>query len=519
MAREVIVSTPHKVLVIPHRADVAALVPNTQRVDWQGEAKLVVPHTVDTTRLLRNLDIPAPSPMLTRYRWGGRKPWDVQEQTAAMLTVSPRAYVFNQMRTGKTYATLGAAEFLIEEGMARKVLVVAPLSTLNLVWGREILTGFPHRKYQVLYGTRKRRLQRLAEDADFYIINHDGVEVIARELEARKDIDIVVFDEVAVYRERRTARWRMAQAVSAGRKYVWGLTGAPTPNAPSDAFGIGRLITPERMPKYFKDFRDATMLKVSQFKWVPKLGATEVVFNTLRPSVRFTRSDVKESPPTLYLDRECELSPVASRLMKALIDKCRTEIAGGKAITAVNAGVLINKLMQIACGWVYDDKGDVLDVSSPSRLHAVAQLLAETDRKALVFMPYIHAVEGMTSYLRKQGYDVDMVYGDTPTKERDRIFSLFQNTDKYDALVCHPQCMAHGLTLTAADMAIWAGVPPGNEVYCQANERIALPGLTYPTAVVHIVGSAAEKRRYRGLRQQESTQQTLLGMLEGMNEE
>ena len=44
-----------------------------------------------------------------------------------------------------------------------------------------------------------------AEPADIYIVNHHGLAVIAKEVMARLDIDVICFDEAAAYRNSRTA--------------------------------------------------------------------------------------------------------------------------------------------------------------------------------------------------------------------------------------------------------------------------------------------------------------------------
>lgn len=517
MAEPIIISHQHRQIVLPWTPTIAALVPHARRVLWDGVQRLVVPHDLDHARLLHNVDIAVPSPILTDYDWCGAKPWDVQKETAALLSVSPRCYVFNQMRTGKTRAALWASDYLMRQKKIQKALVIAPLSTLNIVWGQEVYRALRGRRFVVLHGTKEKRLKRLAEDVDFYVINHDGVEVIKDELLTRRDINCVILDEAASYRNSRTQRWKALHEIVRETSVVWALTGKPTPNAPTDAYGIGKLVTPGRLPRYFGQFREQTMLKVSQFRWVPKKEANAVVHEALKPSVRFTRADIATSEPTIHLDRECALSPQAAAAMAALMSKLRVQLANGD-ITARNAGVLVNKLTQIATGWVYDDKGKVIDMSSPTRLQAIVDVLNETDRKVLVFVPYIHAVQNVAAKLIKEGFDTCVVHGGTPARQREEIFGAFQNTSRYDVMVAHPVCMSHGLLLTAADTVVWYGPPPSNETYSQANDRVALPGLNYQTAVIHIIGHAVEKRRYKGLRAQENVHEQLLDMLSGVQD-
>ena len=104
----------------------------------------------------------------------------------------------------------------------------------------------------VLTGTAERRRKLLAEKHDIYIVNHDGLKVLFKELMLAPDIDVICFDEAAAYRNARADRSKMARRLANGRKYVWGMTGSPTPSAPTDAFGLAHLITPQTAPAFVR---------------------------------------------------------------------------------------------------------------------------------------------------------------------------------------------------------------------------------------------------------------------------
>ena len=53
------------------------------------------------------------------------------------------------------------------------------------------------------------------------------------------------------------------------------------------------------------------------------------------------------------------------------------------------------------------------------------------------------------------------------------------------------------------------------ETYQQANGRVTRPGQTKKTLVVHLCGSAVERKLYRNLQDKAKTQGTLLEMFEG----
>jgi len=296
--------------------------PAAQRFEVDGAWWLAVPHDIDTVRLLRNLGLHVQSPALSYYAHmkSGRPPFASQEATVDLCTIHKRAYILSEMGVGKTRAALWAYDYLRSVGLARKLLVVAPLSTLTTVWDNEIFEVFPHLKTAVLYGDKKRRLKLLSGDFDVYIINHDGVEVVHEELWRRTDIDTIIIDEVASYRNSRAKRFKALAPLVSRSAYSWGLTGSPTPNAPTDAFGQARLLTPHTVGYSFKAFKDQTMRQIGTFKWIERPEAIEVVHKALQPAVRFTREQCFDLPPTTYTTLQVQLDPGAQKAYR----KCST---------------------------------------------------------------------------------------------------------------------------------------------------------------------------------------------------
>jgi hypothetical protein len=139
---QVIPFPEHKRLVLPYRADIEHLVSAAQRFEHGGQIYLAAPHDVDTVRLMRNLGLTAPSPSSFYYDWAGGTPFDSQRTTVDMCTIHRRAYVLSEMGVGKTRAVLYAYDYLRRVGQVRRLLVVAPLSTLTTVWENEVFENF-----------------------------------------------------------------------------------------------------------------------------------------------------------------------------------------------------------------------------------------------------------------------------------------------------------------------------------------------------------------------------------------
>jgi SNF2 family DNA or RNA helicase len=500
-------------VVVPWHAGLANAVPHAREFVYQGTRMIVLPNGHDEARVARNLGIPVPAPILTRYDWLGSQPWEIQKITAALLTESERAYVLSSMGTGKTRAVLYAADYLMRQGLAKRMLIIAPLSTLTPVWERECFNLMLKRRVTVLYGAKDKRLKLLAENHPIAIINHHGLKVMGAAIE-QAGFDIVVIDELATFRNRQTDLWRFATTVvnAPSTRFAWGLTGSPTPNLPTDAWAQVKLLTPNRATRTFSQFQDMTMQKVSTFRWVPRPVANRLVRDAMNPSVRYTRDDVMELPECSWVDRQVALDKQAGDAYRLLYAKARMISQQGEAITAVNSAVLQNKLLQVSCGFIYTDKKTVYALPSKGRLDALEEVLAETDRKVLVMVPFLHALTGVATHLRSKGHDIAVVHGGTSRGVRDKVFTDFQTKPSPRIIVAHPQCLAHGLTLTEANTMIWYSPTSSNEIYEQACARINRPGQTSKTLIVHMIGTPVERMTYHCLRTKAKMQQALLDL-------
>jgi SNF2 family DNA or RNA helicase len=499
------------VVVLPHDERVVGMIPHAKPYQHNNKNYLLVPHRTVEVKILRNLGYKAPAPILSQYDWCNVTPFEAQVETAGLLTTNRRAYVLNSMGTGKTLAALFAADYLMRTRQVDRALVVAPLSTLSTVWDREIFSRMPHRSAGVLHGTREKRHQILEQEQDFYIINHDGLFTVADALQARPDINLVIVDELAAFRTANTRRWKSLKRVVHNRKFVWGMTGSPTPNAPTDAWGQCQIITPDRVPKYFKQFRDQTMLQITSFKWRPKREATQIVHGAMQPAVRFTMDQCTDIPPTTYSTREVALSPEQAKAYKEMKTTMRTSFDYSAPISAANAGVQMSKLLQICCGFAYDRDGNPRNLPVSARLQEVEDIIEEADGKVIVFVPFKHAVDVVSKALESR-FTVATITGDTPKSARDKLFGLFQNSKDPQVLVAHPQVAAHGLTLTAANVVVWYSPTTSAEIYEQANARIPRPGQKLHTHIIHLQSSPVESRLYNALQNKLNLQGALLAL-------
>jgi SNF2 family DNA or RNA helicase len=436
--------------------------------------------------------------ILADYHWTGKfKPFAHQKETAAFLSTRKKAFCFNEQGTGKTASVIWAVDYLMNLGRVKRVLVLCPLSIMKSAWQQDLFKFAMHRSCSVAYGDAKARTKIIRSGAEFVILNFDGLAVVKDEI-MNGGFDLIVVDEANAYKNPTTTRWKVLRDVAETAKGLWMLTGTPAAQSPLDAYGLAKLVNPDGVPKYYGAFRDSVMMKITQFKWVPKPTSQAVVFAALQPAIRFEKDQCLDLPELTFVEREAPLTAMQTAYYK----KLRTEMlieAAGEEISAVNAAAKINKLLQISGGAVYTDSREVIEFDVSNRLKVITEVIEESSHKVLIFVPFTHTIELLRDYLGKNGISCAVINGKVPVNKRSDIVSDFQETDKIQVLIIQPQAASHGLTLTAANTIIWYAPVTSVETYLQANARINRPGQKNAMTIVHIKGSPVEERLYQML--------------------
>lgn len=490
---------------------VRAVIPRCRVVDYKGQKLTQVHYGLDEVKVLNNMGVKAPSPIHHRYQWAGKfTPMAHQSATAAFFTLNPRAICLNDMGTGKTLSVLWAADYLMDIGKLDKVLIVGPMSTMHSVWQSEINTHFLfRRRCVVLHGSKQKRLDLLGDqEAKFFIINHDGIKTISKELK-EAGFDAVIVDEAASFRNAQTSRYKVLETLTDKANWVWLLTGTPVPTAPTDAWALGKLLKNPDAPKYFTHFKHLVMDQVTSYKWVPKPDAYTKAYGILQPGVRYTKAECIDLPPVTFTMHECDLSKEQKQYYKEMHKELVTSINGNE-ITAANAAVKLGKLLQICCGEVYGGDGNPVAIDAKSRMQACAELVEGAANKVIIFVPFTAALDRLAKYLRGKKFSCAVVDGRTSATKRKKIFEDFQQAKDPRVLIAHPQTTAHGLTLTRADTTIWYAPIFSLEIFEQANNRMNRPGQNNHMTVAMLHGCWLEREVYAALNRKAQMQDSVL---------
>lgn len=443
-------------------------------------------------------------------------PFRHQVITTYFLASCYQAMCWNEAGTGKTASCIWAYDILRKEKLAKKLLIICPLSTVKAVWRLELFKLFPQLKCEILIGTQQKRVRLLKKELDVYIINHDGIKTISDELKSWKP-DLIIIDESTAFKNQRTARWKVMRDLHRVAKFVWLLSGTPAPQAPTDLYAQGRLVCPDLVGRSFIRFRDATMIQVAMHRWLPRPNFEQVLKKMVRPVIRFVRDDCLDLPDVLIANYDVSMSLGQCNAYNKLRKEAIYQTTQGD-ITAVNEGVMRSKLMQCCGGFVYvTDTSDaakdrmIIDLNPAARFEAVKDIITETSRGILIFVPFLSIIASLSKYVSK--YVVTKtITGATSLVLRSEYFKQFQ-AGKIKVLIAHPKTMGHGVTLTFADTVLWYLVTSDAELYEQANSRIQRIGQQHKMRIIHLVSTKLEYKILKRLEEKQSMQGVLLETL------
>ena len=480
-------------LKVRNPKQITTVIPKSKEVSMN---EVVVNWGIDEVHTLKDLNINMPSPITKRYSWPGQyKPFEHQKDTASFLTMNKKSFCFNEQGTGKTASSIWAADYLMNQGKVNRVLVVCPLSIMDSAWRSDLFAFAMHRTVDVAYGSKEKRKKIINSGAEFIIINYDGVEIVKDDI-AKGGFDLFIVDEATHYKNVQTKRWKTLNSIIGEDDWLWMMTGTPAAQSPLDAYGLAKMVNPLAVPRFFGSWRDIVMWKISQFKYKPKDTAKDTVFQALQPAIRFTKEECLDLPDMVYTKRFVDMTTQQKKYYETLRKKMVMQVVG-EDITAANAAISLNKLLQISAGAIYTDEGDTIQFDIKNRYQVLREVIDESSQKVLVFVPFRHTIDMLSDKLQRDGVTSEIIRGDVSAPKRTDIFQRFQSDPDPRVLIIQPQAAAHGVTLTAANTVVWWGPTSSLETYAQANARVHRSGQNHKCTVIQIAGSNAEKRIYR----------------------
>lgn len=462
------------------------------------------------------------------------KPWTpraYQLRAMRFLEENGAAALFLDPGLGKTSIVLSTFEKMRRQGVARKMLVIAPLRVCQLVWRQEA-AKWDHTKHmtvEVLHGRHKDKVFDNST-ADVHVINREGVEWLLKKCRGKLPYDTVVFDELTKFKTAQGRRFKMLRGGKVGQRTYpnalanvarrWGLTGTPTPNGYGDLFGqmlilddgatFGRYITHFRDQYFVPDFNG--------FDYKLQPGADKRIQAKLETiALRMSAEEYLELPPTITHVVEVDLDAKGKKAYKAMKDTMLLALEA-ETITAANAAVVSMLLEQLANGAIYmpEEKGKRRrwEEVHTAKLDALEELVSELEGQPLIIAyQFKHDLERIRARLG----DVPVLTGsDTEIAALEAAW----NRNEIPIMLCHPDSVGHGLNLQGGNACHIAWFSPtwNFENYEQLIGRLRRSGNEASRIMNYVlaVRGSVDFLKIKALEEKDNDQTTLLKGLTGI---
>lgn len=441
-------------------------------------------------------------------------PHEYQEYAVSRILELPRCGLFLDMGLGKTVITLTAVNILtngIQE--ITKTLVIAPKRVAEDTWTTE--TGkWDHladlRVSRVL-GTAAQRKAALAREADIYVINRENVVWLVEYLGKEWPFDMVVIDELSSFKGHQSRRFKALRKVIPRSPRVVGLTGTPAPNGLIDLWPqIYLLDRGERLERTIgayreKYFRPGMTNGYVVYSYRLRPGAEETIREKLSDlCISMRAQDYLTMPELTVNDVRVRLTPAEGAVYRQMEQEQLLELESG-TVTALSAGAVCGKLLQMANGAVYDNDGEVCRIHD-RKLEALGEILdTSAGQPVLVFYHYRHDYDRLMEAFK--GFRPQSLNGPEDIRR--------WNEGKIPLLLAQPAGMGHGLNLQAGGhIIVWFGLTWSLELYQQANARLYRQGQREAVIVHRLVAEGTmDEEVVKRLESKDMTQEGLMESL------
>lgn len=419
-------------------------------------------------------------------------PHGYQVRAVNFLVDRQAAALFLDPGLGKTSVTLAAFDILRSEGIAKKMLVVAPLRVCQLVWTQEgqEWTQFRHLKFSTLHGPKKG--DRLNDDSDIFLINPEGISWLVSQYKGKPwPFDTVTIDELTKFKNASSLRHKALMTKMSKVQRRWGLTGSPIPNGYLDLFGqMKTLDGGASLGNYYTRFRDKYFeADFSGFKYLLRRGSSKAIEAAIKPYVlRMAADDYLELPPRID-DIISVVMPKKARVIYEEMKKEMMAVLEGTVVEAGNAAAVYSKLKQMANGAVYAGDG-VFEPKKVVHIHDAKIEALEELIEELAGTPLLVGYEFRHDLARIQkalGGNIPYIGSGVTAKQAEQIEKDW-NANKIPVLLAHPASAGHGLNFQKGNAfhIAWFSATWDYELYDQFIKRVLRQGNEATTVFNHI---------------------------------
>jgi len=397
-----------------------------------------------------------------------------------------------EMGTGKTLITIGIAGQLFKDSKIKRMLVVAPLSIVE-VWREEFakFADYEH-NIAVLEGTNARKLDALrnlrGDVLQVAVLNYESAWRIENELAAWKP-DLIVCDESSRIKNPQAKQSKAMHRL--GRKSVHNmiLTGTPIQCTPLDFFSQYKFLDESVFGASYYAFRAryAIMGGYGNYQIIGYKNLPELTEKAHSVAFRITKAEALDLPEQVDVMQYIALEAAAQSKYTNIEKESYAELMKGE-VTTTNVLTRLLRLSQITGGFITSDERDYVEQVSAAKLKALDEIIEDTmdaGKKVVVFARFIPEINAIEKLVKQKKLGYSLIKGDV--KDRAEQIDKFQTDPNVKVFIGQLQTTGLGLTLTAADTAVFYSLDFNYANYEQAKARIHRIGQKNNCTYIHLI--------------------------------
>lgn len=459
----------------------------------------------------------------------------MQHQLAALERARDKPYFgyFMEQGTGKTWTTLAEAEGYFEQNRIDVLLVVAPKGVHNNWVRREapahLSCSFIARAWRSGAGVReKKRMEQIFAESEGRVLRLFAINIDAiihkpamdflKKLCRGKRV-MLVLDESSRIKNPSAARTKAMMELKKMSVCRRILSGTPITNSPIDAFAqfeflksglLGTTSYRAFVAEYAEVLPPTHPLVMNLAATNPRAAHAQLIAKNddgsprwrnldklkslITPHMfRVLKEDCLDLPPKIYKVHPFELSAKQRAAYELMEQECRIvvgsldEAAESFDVLTVKQQAVMMKLQQITSSFVKLPTGGLMYVEDErARLDALLQIIEDLDGQFIVWARFKEELASIARAFEDAGISAVQYHGEVSSAARDEAIDSFQN-GVARAFIGQAQSGGIGLTLTAADTAIYYSRDFNLEYRLQSEDRNHRIGTKRPVVYIDII--------------------------------
>jgi SNF2 family DNA or RNA helicase len=312
----------------------------------------------------------------------------------------------------------------------------------------------------------------------------------------------VVFDESSRLKNYKSKTVKLVLKHKREYDHVLIMSGTPAPNCETEYFAQMQVLNTGVFHHYYQIFlneyfcmeRNSQVTacghrpgELMKFGWkiVLRKDKRDEFYDKIgRHSLFKKKEDCLDLPEKVCVVRNISFSSEERKIYAQMLNECIAYI-NHEAVVGDNVLKRLMKLRQITSGFAIDSEGKSVDLKPiSSKQKELLNVLEELgNNQVIIWGNFRHEIEKINKIL---GDKSRILYGGTPSNERDSIVQGFKNGD-YQYLIANPQTAGHGLTFTNCNYEIFYSMTYSYEYYEQARDRIHRIGQTNKCSYIHLL--------------------------------